>query len=55
MAAIETYRVEKDGVSFYIQKEMVPYYSENGYRVFKSFEREIDQDGEPIDAKEGNE
>lgn len=52
MGAIETYRVEKDGLSFFIQEEMVPYYSENGYKVFKSFEREIDVEGQPVEAQE---
>lgn len=41
MSGLVTYRVEKDGESFYVQEEMVQYYLDNGYKVFKSSEEEI--------------
>ena len=52
MSGIETYRVEKDGRSFYVQEEMLQYYQDNGYRIFKSYEREIDANGEPVNNGE---
>lgn len=35
------YRVEKDGITFYIQPEMLDYYASNGYEIFKTEERRV--------------
>lgn len=37
-----TYRVEKDGVTFFIQREALDYYANNGYTIYKSVEVEVD-------------
>lgn len=34
----EVYRVEKDGITFYVQPEMVAYYAEQGYKVYRTVE-----------------
>lgn len=49
---IETYRVEKDGVSFYVQKETLKHYEDEGYSIFKSFEQRIDADENVISENE---
>lgn len=36
-----TYRVEKDGVAFYVQPYMLDYYAANGYTVYKTVEEEV--------------
>lgn len=35
------YRVEKDGISFHIQPEMVEYYADNGYSIYKTVEEKV--------------
>ena len=35
------YRVEKDGISFHIQPEMVAYYADNGYSIYKIVEEKV--------------
>lgn len=36
------YRVVKDGRSFYVQPEMIGYYAENGYTIYKTVEEVVD-------------
>ena len=41
------YRVEKDGITFYIQPHMLGYYASEGYAIYKTVEEEvIDVEGE---------
>lgn len=37
-----TYRVEKDGVTFYVQPTQLQYYADNGYRIYKTVEEVVD-------------
>ena len=36
-----TYRVEKDGITFYVQPEMLDYYASNGYKIYKTIEKQV--------------
>ena len=36
-----TYRVEKDGIAFYVQPEMLDYYASNGYKIYKTIEERV--------------
>ena len=35
------YRVEKDGVTFHIQPEMLGYYASEGYDIYRMVEEEV--------------
>lgn len=35
------YRVEKDGVTFYIRPEMLGYYASEGYAIYKTVEEPV--------------
>lgn len=36
-----TYRVEKDGITFYVQPEQIEYYAANGWAVYKTVEEQV--------------
>lgn len=36
-----SYKVEKDGLAFYVQPFMLDYYAANGYTIYKTVEKEI--------------
>jgi len=36
-----SYKVEKDGLAFYVQPFMLDYYAANGYTIYKTVEEEI--------------
>lgn len=36
-----TYRVEKDGITFYVQPEMLDYYASRGYKIYKTIEKQV--------------
>ena len=36
-----TYRVEKDGLSFYVQPHMLDYYAASGYAIYKTVEESV--------------
>lgn len=36
------YKVEKDGISFHVQPEMVEYYADNGYSIYKIVEEKVE-------------
>ncbi len=38
------YRVQKDNISFFVSPDLVPYYKDKGYRIFKPLEQEITDD-----------
>jgi hypothetical protein len=38
---VVTYRVEKDGITFYVQPEMLDYYASNGYKIYKTIEKQV--------------
>ena len=35
------YRVEKDGITFHVQPEMLGYYADNGYAIYKQVEQAV--------------
>lgn len=36
-----TYKVEKDGIAFYVQPEMLDWYASDGYTIYKTVEEEV--------------
>lgn len=38
---MSNYKVEKDGLSFYVQPWMLDYYAANGYTIYKTVEEEV--------------
>ena len=43
------YRVKKDNKTFFIQPDMIKYYADNGYSIYKTIEIEITDIQEEID------
>lgn len=35
------YRVEKDGMTHYVQPHQLQYYADNGYRIFREVEEQV--------------
>lgn len=47
------YRVERNGISFYVQPEMLGYYAQSGYQIYKQVEEIVtDVEGEVRRASE---
>lgn len=46
------YRVEKDGKTFYIQPDMLEYYADNGYDIYKPLEEKVTDVAEEISIVE---
>lgn len=36
-----SYKVEKDGLAFYVQPFMLDYYAANGYTIYKTVDEEV--------------
>lgn len=49
--AVETYRAEKDGVTFYVQKESMKRYEDDGYVIFNHLNQRVDASGNVIENK----
>lgn len=50
------YRVEKDGVTFYVQPEQMPAYQAAGYTIYKQVEQivsDVKAEMEAADARQG--
>lgn len=47
--AVETYRVEKDGVTFYVQKESMKRYEDDGYVIFNHLDQRVDANGNVLE------
>lgn len=48
---VETYRVEKDGVTFYVQKESMKRYEDDGYAIFNYLNQRVDASGNVLESK----
>lgn len=51
------YRVEKDGVTFYVQPEQIPAYQAAGYTIYKQVEQvvsDVEAEMESADARQGS-
>ena len=52
---MNTYRVEKDGMTHYAQPQQLRYYADNGYTIYKTVEMLVtDVDGEMRSAEDAN-
>lgn len=49
--AVETYRVEKDGVTFYVQKDSMKRYEDDGYMIFNHLDQRVDASGNVLGGK----
>lgn len=52
---MKTYRVEKDNVTFYVQPEMLGYYEQAGYDIYKTVEERVEDVAAEIGTDEGGE
>ena len=50
----ENFRVEKDGITFYVQPEMVAYYADQGYQVYKFVEIPVSEAQAQIISENAN-
>lgn len=51
----ELYRVEKDGMTHYVQPHQLQYYADNGYRIYREVEvRVTDVAGEIARIEDGS-
>lgn len=53
---MDLYRVEKDGVTFYVQPEQMPAYQAAGYTIFKQVEQvvsDVEAEVKSANARQG--